>query len=276
MNRHCTQHLVLALLAIALPGVLSMPGCVQTWKTTKLTPPSEHVVVRGQLEVHSDFLLPRKHRLLDELTARRHDLSRQLGLPPEGEPISIYLFEDRERFTRFMNLYYPQFPDRRAFFVKTDTRLEVYAHWGDRVAEDLRHEVTHGYLHSVIPSLPLWLDEGLAEYYEVARGHRGLNRQHLQNLLARLEHDQWQPSLARMEGLDRPFEMTLDDYAESWAWVHFMLQSQPQHRQLLRFYLADLRQYGSASPLGMRLEQCLECPESALVAHIRRLAADSR
>ena len=71
---------------------------------------------------------------------------------------------------------YPDFPKRRAFFVETDTQLAVYAQWGDRVAEDLRHEVAHGYLHAIVPSIPLWLDEGLAEYFEVPRGQNGLNR----------------------------------------------------------------------------------------------------
>ncbi len=258
-----------------LAPLLMVAGCAQTWQATRVNVPSQHVLVRGQLEIHSDFPLPAQHRLIEELSARRQDLSRQLGLPPGGEPISVYLFEDHDRFARFMQLYYPQFPERRAFFVKTDTRLEVYAHWGDRVAEDLRHEVTHGYLHSVIPSLPLWLDEGLAEYYEVTRGDRGLNRPHLENLLAQLQQDQWQPDLSRMERLDRPFEMTLDDYAEAWAWVHFLQQSHPEHRQLLRYYLADLRQYGSTTTLESRLRRCLDEPERALLDYVRRLAADA-
>ncbi len=46
----------------------------------------------------------------------------------------------------------PSFPARRAFFVETDTRLAVYAYWGDRIAEDLRHEVAHGYLHACVPA----------------------------------------------------------------------------------------------------------------------------
>ncbi|GIT30210.1 MAG: hypothetical protein Ct9H300mP1_22560 [Planctomycetaceae bacterium] len=33
--------------------------------------------------------------------------------------------------------------------------------------EDLRHEFTHGVLHSSLKRVPLWLDEGLAEYFEV-------------------------------------------------------------------------------------------------------------
>ena len=62
--------------------------------------------------------------------------------------------------------------------METDTRLTVYAYWGDRVAEDLRHEVTHGYLHTMVPHVPLWLDEGLAQLADTSgrpvtsRGHR--------------------------------------------------------------------------------------------------------
>ena len=98
-----------------------------------------------------------------------------------------------------MRLHHPEFPDRRAFFVETDARLSVYAQWGDRMAEDLRHEVTHGYLHSVVPNVPLWLDEGIAKFYEVPRGQRGLNRPLLDRLLARIEREHWQPDLRRLE-----------------------------------------------------------------------------
>src|SRR6185295_16292773 len=100
------------------------------------------------------------------------------------EPIHVYLFESGPVFTEFMHAHYPSFPQRRAFFVETDTRLTVYAQWGDRVAEDLRHEVSHGYLQSIIRNLPLWLDEGLAEYFEVPRGTQGFNRPHVDELLS--------------------------------------------------------------------------------------------
>ena len=94
-------------------------------------------------------------------------------------------------------------PTRRAFFVESDTRLAVYAHWSDRVGEDLRHEVAHGYLHSMVPGLPLWLDEGLAEYFEVPRGNNGLNRPHLELLSDMMQYNGWQPNLERLAALTR-------------------------------------------------------------------------
>ena len=76
-----------AVLLLVLPGIAASQGCAQAWKRTQTAPPSDHVVLRDQLVVHSDFPLPAEHRLLEELTARRGDLSRRLGLPPGGEPV---------------------------------------------------------------------------------------------------------------------------------------------------------------------------------------------
>ena len=51
----------------------------------------------------------------------------------------------------------------------------VYTYWGNRIQQDLRHELTHAILHSVLKDVPLWLDEGLAEYFEVPHGWKGVN-----------------------------------------------------------------------------------------------------
>ncbi len=250
--------------------LLFTAGCALPW-TTRLILPARYNVAREQLVIHSDFVLPPNHRLLEDLTARRYDLQEQLGLPFSDEPVHVYLFESPEEFRRFLSLYHPDFPRRRAFFLETDTRLQVYAQWGDRVAEDLRHEVTHGYLHSVLPNLPLWLDEGLAEYSEAPRGYHGLNTSHLEFLRQGVERGAWRPSLERLERLDPSRDATQEEYAESWAWVHFLLEGRPEHRALLCAYLDELRRSGSAPPVSARLRALLGEPEQALLAHVRGL-----
>jgi hypothetical protein len=233
--------------------------------------PGENLLVRDQLVLHADFPLAAHHRLFDELTAQRSDLCRRLALPASDEPIQVYLFDKPEKFRRFMRLHHPDFPERRAFFVETDARLTVYAQWGDRMADDLRHEVAHGYLHSVVPKAPLWLDEGIAECFEVPRGSRGLNRPHLERLMERIEHEHWQGDLGRLERLDNARTMTQDDYAEAWAWVHFMIESGPERLELLRGYLADLRRDGVASPLSARLAAAMPRPAAAMIEHVRKV-----
>ena len=163
---------------------VSVPYRVPAFAPDVATLPQTDVLVRDQLVIHCDFDLPQRHRLVEELVARRGDVIEDLQLPVSDEPINVYLFESPDQLRQYISQEHPEFPQRRAFFLEGDTRLDVYAYWGDRVAEDLRHEVTHGYLHTMVPHLPLWLDEGLAEFYEVPRGQGGVNPPHV-NLLLR-------------------------------------------------------------------------------------------
>lgn len=252
--------------------VLTVSGCAGAL-ASRLTLPERNTLVRDQLAIHSDFPLSAHHRLFEELTAQRADLCGRLALPCSDEPIHVYLFESPERFEGFMRLHHPEFPDRRAFFVETDTRLAVYAQWGDRMAEDLRHEVTHGYLHSVVPHIPLWLDEGIAEFYEVERGRQGLNHSHFDRLIVRIDRERWRPDLRRLDQLPASQSMDQDDYDEAWAWVHFLIGSQPERLELVRAYLTDLRRDGVAVPLSARIGRVAARPEIALVEHLRHLAA---
>jgi hypothetical protein len=257
---------------VAACGAACLAGCVLI-RSGREALPSRHTLVRGQLVIYSDFALPAHHRLVEELAALRGDLLSVLALPGSDEPIHVYLFDSPERFRAFLDRTYAGLPERRAFFLQSDTRLIVLAHWGERVAEDLRHEVAHGYLHAAVPQLPLWLDEGLAEYAEVPRGRGGLHEPHLKLLLAEAAAARWRPSLERLEQLTTMAEMTQLDYAESWAWVHLLLHAHPQGRALLQQYLAGLRQTGTAVPLSQELRQRLPGSESALLEHLRRLAA---
>lgn len=233
-------------------------GCQSVLRTEALSRslerPEANELTRGQLVIHSDFRLPRRHRLLDEMSMRRHDVTSTLNIPASDEPIHVYLFEDQERFANYMKRRHPLFPNRRAFFVKDDTNLMVYAWWGKRVGEDLRHEITHGYLHSVLNEVPLWLDEGLAEYFETPRANRGFNSAHFHQLLKAYDDNEWQPDLARLEKLKRASALTQVDYAESWLWVHYMLHHSTETLEMLRGYVNDLRLHpAGAGTLEARL-----------------------
>jgi hypothetical protein len=263
------------LLLAAVAGLLPAGGCASTWTGGMRLPDSE-LLVRDQLVIHSDSPLPSQHRLIEELVLRRTDLQQRLGVPLSNEPIHIYLFGNQERFDKYLRIYHPLFPSRRAFFLETDTRLTVYAYWGDRVADDLRHEVTHGYLHAVCARIPLWLDEGLAEYFEVPRGTHGLNRSKVDLLAALLARGQWQPDLERLESIEPTADMTQQQYAEAWAWVHWLLETPIEAHALLPGYLEDLRRDGTAAPISARLRPIEPQPARALIEHVRRLATLSR
>jgi hypothetical protein len=256
---------LVCLLAVTLPNVW---GCA-TWSSAPRLPDRNSLVL-DQLVITSDAPLPAQHRLLEELRLQRSQLSTKLALPLSDEPIHVYLFSSSDNLAAFMRVQFPDVPQRRAFFVETDTRLSVYAYWGDRVAEDLRHEVAHGYLHAVVPRLPLWLDEGLAEYFEVPRGMDGVNRPHVERLLAEMAHG-WRPNLQRLESLEATGELKQTDYAESWAWVSLLLDSNPQRRAMLQAYLQSLRQPQPVAPLSQQVQAQIPSAEQQLLDYLGTL-----
>ena len=256
---------------IGLPLLLAVAvgqGCSR-WKAPAL--PVASSVVLDQLVVYSDFDLPQDHRLLSELNDLRAYVRHQLELPESSEPIHVYLFKTPRRYQAFIRKHYPQYPERRALFVETDTQLKVYAYWGERIAEDLRHEVVHGYLHAVVPNLPLWLDEGLAEYFEVDRTGNGRNGEHLELLLTADREGAWRPDITRLESLRKMNDMQQMDYAESWAWVYFLMHSRSQNRRLLADYLKELGGRRTAGPLSVRLRNENPEAEAQLLEFLRGL-----
>ena len=236
--------------------------------------PTKYRMQVDQLVFNSNFKLPEDEPLVRQLTAERGDICRTLGLPCSNEPIEVYLFRDAETYGKFLSGRFPHVPSRRAFFVETDASLAVYAHWSDRVAEDLRHEVAHGYLHAVVPALPLWLDEGLAEYFEVPRNQGGLNPPHVELLWDMHRLDGWQPNLEGLEQLANAAQMKQPHYAEAWAWVFFLLNSRAETRELLTTYLADLRDRGRVEPLSMRLAALDSQPQATMAEFLTALHAE--
>jgi hypothetical protein len=238
--------------------------------------PEASEVTAGQLVIHADFPVAGKHRLVRELDALRVDVSQELGLPVSDEPVHLYLFENTDRYDAFVARHYPAFPARRAFFVETDTTLSVFAAWQDRIAEDLRHETTHGYVHAVVPAVPLWLDEGVAEFFETPKVDHGLHRGHVAHLAGRLLEGTWRPDLARLEAIASAGDMSQDHYAEAWCWVHWLLRTTPERRKLLQDYLADVRRDPETPPLSVRLKHELSSSTdhgAAVKAHLASLAA---
>ncbi|MEO8498866.1 MAG: DUF1570 domain-containing protein, partial [Planctomycetota bacterium] len=269
----CPGSLVLRV-GIALLLITFTAGCASVRAVPTL--PEELSVARDQLIVYSDFKLASRHRLVEELVALRGDISEQLDVPVSDEPIHIYLFSKSESYQEYIANHFPGLPNRRAFFVESDTRLTVYAQWGDRVAEDLRHEVTHGYLHSVIPNTPLWLDEGIAEYFETPRGWNGLHAAHLKLLDSQASKGDWKPDLSRLDKLVTIDQMTQREYAESWLWVHFLLQTTRERRLLLQRHLHVLHEKAQAPPFSQAIFNAEPDAAYDVLDHLRMLAAENR
>ncbi|MFO0965338.1 MAG: DUF1570 domain-containing protein [Gemmataceae bacterium] len=277
MSGSLPRLLPLALLLAGLSGCnvfpLSPNPPLRAEKETVPGLPDKHLVRVGQFVFFSDFEIARGHALFKELGALREQVTSELKLPSASQAIFVYVFEDKDHFERFMQSKYPDFPRRRAFFVAQPRRLGgtedllVYTFWGDRVTQDLRHELTHALLHSVLKDVPLWLDEGLAEFFEVPTGWKGINYQHLDLLLrgpeapAKLEID-------RLEQLIKVNQMAPGEYREAWAWTHWMLRGNAAARKTLLAYIQELRTNPNPGPLGPRLARVVPDMSTAAQRHM--------
>jgi hypothetical protein len=101
------------------------------------------------------------------------------------------------------------------------------------------------------------------------------NTPHIELLAALLARGQWQPDLERLESIEPTADMTQPQYAEAWAWVHWLLETPMEVHALLPGYLEDLRRDGTAAPISARLRPIEPEPARALIVHLRRLAARS-
>jgi hypothetical protein len=227
----------------------------------------------------SDWEIPRDGPLFKELALLRDQVQKELLLAPGDAIVQVYLFKTQEQYELFMKEKYPELPPRRAFFVAQPRiggpeELLVYTYWGKRIRQDLRHELTHGLLHSVIRDVPLWLDEGLAEYFELPPEQQGVNMGHVRKLRQDADNGSDKLNLARLEGLDKVAQMNPAEYREAWAWVHLMLRSTPEARTVLLSYLQQLRGKRHPGPLEPKLAQVFPALEDSLLEHLARLDRD--
>lgn len=214
--------------------------------------PDERVV--GPFVFHADFSLQEYRQLLGEMADLQKHLVDLLEIKASKETIHLYLFARQTTYKGYVKQYFPQAPNRRALFVKGRGPGIVLVYRNRDFQIDLRHESTHAILHSTLPRVPLWLDEGLAEYFEVSPSRRAIENPH-HGAIQRRARD---GSLGRMESLEAIGDinkMGQKEYQQAWAWVHFMLHGPPAAREELVRYLHDLESRTSAGRLSERLRR---------------------
>lgn len=235
--------------------------------------PKQSALQNDHLQVRCDLKLRKDHPILRDLDALRDEIADELNLPVQKQPVTVYLFSDETRYAQYLQTRYPLLPPRRAYFVGTPKELSVFTFWGERIQEDLRHEYTHGVLHASLMDVPLWLDEGLAEYFEVTSQPRGLNRDYAMRLANNLSQG-WKPDLDRLESLEKVEDMQKGDYLEAWAWVHFMLHNSEETRMVLVDYLHELRSTSKPGLLSKRLREAIPTAEQRFAAHAASLTSN--
>jgi hypothetical protein len=222
----------------------------------------------GPIVCHANFSLGNLEGLVQELAELQNDLVRYLAVQPANQTIELYLFRDESSYQAYVSRYLPQVPYRRALYVKIGDRGMVFAFQSHDFEVDLRHECTHAFLHASLPMVPLWLDEGLAEYFEVAAVDRPFHSPHLFSV-------RWLSQfglISRLENLEKKTDLNQmgnSEYRACWAWVHFMLHGPyVAHDELVRF-LGDIQNRAPPGLLSQRLAQRVPDLQRRFSAHFQ-------
>jgi hypothetical protein len=227
--------------------------------------------VYGPLVCYAEFGLKEYEPLLTEIAQIQQELVRLLEVPPATEPVQLLLFRDRTTYRHYVSKLrrqYPNLPDRQALYVRSSGQGTVLAYRSDALPVDLRHECTHALLHAVLPMVPLWLDEGLAEYFEVPAADRLTANPHHNTVKWWMRFGQV-PSMERLESKQSLDDMGRGEYRDSYAYVHFLLNGPQAGRAELVAFLADIRNGTPPGPLSQRLGRKTSDLPGELVEHFK-------
>jgi len=190
----------------------------------------------------------------------------------------VYIFSGRAAYDSYAGDLFGNAPENTAgLFSPTLKQILVWIPEDpDELLKTLRHEGLHQFLDALLGRLPTWLNEGLAEYFENTERIRGVatpgraDLHHLRTLTA--EDYQWIPysELFAMSA-EEFYSDSSANYAQSWAAVHWLQNTDSQKARLLPLYFKDLAGGADPAQLGETL-LALDDLDRLVDEHIRKLA----
>lgn len=265
---------LLLALALAAPAAAAIPDAVTRGEWCEVRGPHVRVLSDAGL-ARADHVAERIERLHERLLRTAPALAAERGAPDvvflfrSGATYRDYLPRWQGRPEEDTGLYQPA-PGMGFVMLQDAGDQEL-----DRVA---LHEATHALVHAALPHPPLWLDEGLAQYFSTLR---------VDDADARVgepapEWPRWLHAhprlpLAELLSMDATSphyhegDRRLTFYAQSWLLVHLLLTESSAGQARFDAYLAALRRgapaaaafadaFGDPAALERRLELYLQRP----------------
>ena len=292
---------VLTLFAVSLALVSAAAARAQTAGRR----PSFEVADAGELDAAPWHRVTTPHfalfgdvpaRTLRGLAVDLEALEVLLGaLNPDQSVLSpraqVIVFASDQTFARYAPLTAGQRPAPVSGFFLSHPHgdfVVVSAAAEPEVRRVLYHEVLHRFVRHHLPEAPLWLNEGLAEFYstlEVENGEAWIGRQVVDHVV-RLQRGPRRP-LADLLAIATDAHAEDDTvqesafYAESWALVHYLLVAEDGGRAAVARYAGRLRdgedanaaftaEFGDLASLDRRIAQELRrAPREPLRVDVR-------
>ena len=256
-------------------------------------PPWEqtHVEETVHYRVLTDISQVKGRAYAEELEVIREFYAEVFGVQRaiRSRPATVLIFDTEEGFQAYADLttddrvesllgyYLPRYDQLLLYEGRDDAS-------GDETRRVLYHEAFHQFIHPLIPDLPYWVNEGLADYFSATKieGSRVVSRGGV--LSARLrdlrryasEHGRpLSPSGLMRETPSEFYSGQVEvKYAQAWSMVHFFLQTkEADYRERFVRYLTTLRQGEDASSAYEKAFQGMDWKafERSWWGHVRAL-----
>ncbi|MCA9212105.1 MAG: hypothetical protein KDB27_03495 [Planctomycetales bacterium] len=226
----------------------------------------------GPFRYHANYSLQSDTKLLQQIAGLHRRLPQELEIPERDREIHVYLFSQRATYENYLARYFTDVPQRRALFIKQGGPGMVFAYRSREFATDVRHETTHAVLHNALPFVPLWIDEGLAEHYEVPAANRLKQNPHMRKVLRDAGRHKL-PSLKKLENITQLSAMGADEYRDAFAWMHFCLHGPKEARAVLRNHLHEIAEHRPPGSFAERMMANVPDVEYRYFSHYRAMAA---
>lgn len=242
--------LVTALFAMLAAPQVAIAAAADSWRM--VTTP--HFRVLSQAGERQTQLWIRNYEQFISAT------SSAVGIKPTAlPPLTVILFARDKEFTQYKLLR----PDGKAARVAGQfVRMAGLSVIGmaadseqDEVKRTIHHEGTHWLMSREPTRHPTWFSEGIAEMLSTfeLNGSKVNWAKPIPSHLARLQQNGLLPLkefLARTDALQDQERVDDRFYAQSWAFVHFLMLSQPSRVQMLDRLLAESRTSSSEAAIS--------------------------
>ncbi|HEV7426699.1 MAG TPA: DUF1570 domain-containing protein [Thermoanaerobaculia bacterium] len=191
-------------------------------------------------------------------------------------PMRVFIFGDRKTFESYCDAAIGRFDNLTGVFLSDrDSNQILIAGSSPGVDHVVYHELTHYFLRNTVSSqVPLWFNEGLAEFYSTFSAHKEmvevgfpidahlawLHKQPLIPLkdLFAINHDSKEYHEGNRQGVF---------YAESWALVHYLMIGSPERRDQLGTYVGLI---ASGKPIDEAFRTAFHSSYAELESELRR------
>lgn len=242
MNRRAFISLIFVLCAL-LSQVSSIPAhaAKDSWIKVK----SRHFTLVGNANEKQI------RKVGAELEKFREAVSRLSGIWQRRftPPVTVYVFKDNESYEPFKPLFQGK-PTDVSGYLQSDNNSAYITLTADAQRQDPEAIIFHEYVHFLTGgsgrALPVWLSEGLAEYFSTFAVTEGGKQivigRAIPTHLHRLRENGWLPMQSVLTAdHDSPFYQESHKktvfYAQSWALTHYLMTGDANRQSQFRQFL---------------------------------------